>query len=227
MNARTYNLDPNAAKSANSGGKRITEAGRFTGVISQAWHETNDNGTEAFVFSFKADNGQEAGPISLYTHNRAGEALPSFDTLCSLMACLRLRSLAPAPGRVTVYDYDNQQDVTKQKDVYQPLFGKRIGVLFRQEEYTKRRGQQAGEKGTRLIVHGFFDPATHLMAAEILDQQKEAKQYERELAYVEANPVKPERNSGGQRGGYGGQQPPHMGTPPMADDFADDDIPFD
>lgn len=229
MNARTYQLDPQAARDANSGGKRITEAGAIAGKITQAWHEKNDRGTEAFVFSFEADNGQAAGPIALYTHNGKGEDLPSFDTVCSLLACLRLRGIRPAAGQVTVYDYDQQKDVTKPKDVYPELAGKRIGVLFRLEEYVKQRGQSAGEIGTRLVVHGFYDAGSRLMAGEILDQVKEPKQFDRELAYIEANPVKKLKNApqggqrGGQQGGYsaaGGQQ----GS--FNDDFADDDIPF-
>lgn len=231
MNARTYQLDPQAARDANSGGRRITEAGAVVGKITQAWHEKNDRGTEAFVFSFEANNGQTAGPIALYTHNGKGEDLPSFDTVCSLLACLRLRGIRPAPGKVTVYDYETQQDVTKPKDVYPELTGKAIGVLFRLEEYVKQRGQSAGEVGTRLVVHGFYDPATTLMAGEILDQAREPKQYARELAYVEANPVKKLKGGGtGARGGAPNRDRPDTAHAnqqgAFVDDFADDDIPF-
>lgn len=229
MTARTYQLDTQAAKAANSGGARITEAGPFVGKITQAWHEVNQNGTEAFVFSFEAKNGQKAGPIALYTHNKAGDKLPSFDTVCSLLAVLRLRGIRPAQGQVTVYDYDKQQDVTKQKDIYPEVAGKDVGVFFRLEEYVRQRGQNAGTTGTRLIVHGFFGPASKLMAGEILDKQAEAKQYERELAYVEREPVKKAKNAGqaqhraaAQNMGMGGAST----AGGFADDFADDDIPF-
>lgn len=229
MTARTYQLDPNAAKAANSGGARITEAGPFVGKITQAWHEVNQNGTEAFVFSFESANGQKAGQIALYTHNGEGKELPSFDTVCSLLAVLRLRGIRPKPGKVTVYDYDRQEEVIKDKDTYPEVAGKAVGVFFRLEEYVKQRGQNAGEIGTRLIVHGFFDPASKLMAGEILDQQREPKQYERELAYVEREPVKKAKNTGQARQRAAMQNVGMGGTSTAGgfdDGFADDDIPF-
>lgn len=225
MSTRTYTLDPNAALAANSGGKRITETGPYVGKITQAWAEKNDNGTDVVCLTFESDAGQEVGPVSLYTHKSNGEALPDWNLLCSIMVCLKIRGLKPVPGTIKVYDQG--KEVQKAKDILPELTNKPIGLLLRQEEFIKTRGEQQGQKGTMMYIFGAFEAGTRLMAPEILKRQTEPKTYERDVAYMEANPVKPLRQGARQRAaapnaGMGGAST----AGGFADDFVDDDIPF-
>ena len=56
--ARDYALDTEAAKKANTGGKRITDAGAYVGTFRAAFYEKNEKGTESVSFLFDSDNGQ-------------------------------------------------------------------------------------------------------------------------------------------------------------------------
>lgn len=183
---RTYQLDPAAAKNANSGGKRISEAGVYVGKIHAAWCETNKNGTEGVFIQFHANTGQEAGPLALYTFNKDGKALSGYDALNALMTCVRVKELQPSKGKVTVYDFDSQSDVEKTKDVFPALNGKPIGFLLRLEEYEN----SGGELKTRLVIAGTFDPATKQMATEILARSKDAVALDRASEWLAKNPVK-------------------------------------
>lgn len=213
--ARDYALDTEAAKKANSGGKRITEAGPYNGTFRAAFYEKNERGTESVSFLFDAENGQEAGPLTVYTHNGKGEPLSGYDALNALMTCMRIRGLKAKSGQVELYDFNSQSMVTKTKELYPDFAGKPVGLFLRKEEYTK----QSGEIGTRLVIAGSFDPKTLQMAGEILGKSESANAWEHMRSWLEANPVKHQKGS-----------KPASSTPVTghsADDFADDDIPFD
>lgn len=208
--ARDFKLNSNAAREANSGGKRITEPGAYTGTIKQAWYECNDNGTESVNLTFASDSGQEAGPLALYTHNGKGEELPSFKTFNAILACLRLRSVEAKPGKVTLWD--GSAEVQRQKDVYPAMIGKRIGLVLQGEEYVNRDG----DTKMRLLIAAPYCAETRRMAAEVLDTS-EPKALDRYLTWFEAHKVKAGRGNRPQR-----QQ---AAAAPAGDGF-EDDIPF-
>jgi hypothetical protein len=218
MTARSYNFDQNAAKDANSGGKRIKEAGKFVGKFRAAWYEQNERGTESVNFLFNAANGQEAGPLTLYTHNGKGETLPSYDTFHAILACLKVRSIVAKPGKVELYDFDSKQNVIKQKEIYPDLMDKPIGLVLQLEEY-EARDMTLKE---RLVIVGPFEAATGLMANEILAKSTTPVGLQRLIDYVTANPVK--RLKG--RRGSAQQQPATASRGQVTSDFVDDDIPF-
>lgn len=211
--AREYTLDADAAKQANTGGQRISETGPYVGKIKAAFYEKNPKGTESVNLMFVADDGREIGPLAMYTHNSNGEELPGYNAFNALMTCLKLRKLAARPGSVDLYDYDSKQVVTKQKDLYAEISGKAIGLFLRREEYEK----QSGETGERMVIAGSFDPATRLMANEILAQKTEAHNYDNMLSWLDREPVKKLRNR---------REPSGNASQPIGSDFADDDIPF-
>jgi hypothetical protein len=212
--ARNYELDPTAAKEANSGGKRITQPDLYIGKFRAAWGETNEKGTESVGLIFVSDEGQEAGPLMLYTHNGKGEALPSYKTLNAIMACMKVRKIAAKPGKVKLYDFDAQADVEREKQTYPELVGPKIGLVLQGEEYENR----SGEVKVRMIVAAPFDASTRRMADEVLTSAPEAKSLDRFLGWFEGHKVKPLRANGGRNAG---------GKPaPASADFIDDEIPF-
>lgn len=180
--ARNYDLDTTAAKEANSGGKRITEPGVYVGTFRAAWAETNDKGTESVGLFFHSDQGQEAGPLMLYTHNGKGEALPSYKTLNAIMACLKVRKLEAKRGNVTFYDHDTRKDVQREKDTYPALVGKRVGIVLQGEEQ-----EYQGELKKRLQLAAPFCAETRRMAGEILEPRPTADALDKYLVWFEAN----------------------------------------
>lgn len=208
---REYTLDTQAAKDANSGSKRIKDSGKYVGKFTAAWYEKNDKGTESVHFLFESNEGQEAGPLALYTHNGAGESLPSYKTLNAIMTCLKVRGIKTSQGQVELYDFAGGGMVTKSKPVYLDLMKKQIGLVLQREEYQK----QDGNIGERMIIAAPFDPATSKMAAEILNNT-EAKSLDGMLRYIDVNPVRALR----------GNKAPTQASNAAAASFADDDIPF-
>jgi hypothetical protein len=208
---RTYELDTTAAKDANSGGKRITEPGLYIGSFRAAWGETNDKGTESVALIFASEQGQEAGPLMLYTHNGKGEELPSYKMLNAIMACMKQRRLTLKPGKVKLYDYDSKQDVEKDKQTYPELVGPRIGLVLQSEEYENRDG----ELKTRLVIAAAFEAEHRRMADEVLAQSSEPKALQRFLVWFEQHKVKPLKRTGTSR----------VSAPVAAGDF-DDELPF-
>jgi hypothetical protein len=217
--ARDYILDAQAAKEANTGGMRITESGRYTGRFTAAWYEQNDKGTESVHFLFKADDGREAGPLALYTHNGAGEPLPSYKTFNAILTCLKVRGIKAVQGKVALYDYNAGGMVEKVKPLYPELANKPIGLLLQGEEYAK----SSGDIGTRMIIVGPFDPATGKMAAEILanTEPKALASLER---WLEVNPVKKLKNRPSTPADRYADS--HAGSGSGAGGAFDDDIPF-
>ena len=210
--ARDYTLNATAAKEANSGGKRITEPGAYTGTFRAAWYEVNGNGTESVGLFFLSDQGQEAGPLMLYTHNGKGDELPSFKTLNALMACLKLRKLEVKPGRVKFYDHDSRSDVERDKETYPAIVGKRIGIVLQGEEQ-----EYQGELKKRLQLVAAFCPETRRMAAEIIDSKPTAEALDRYMTWFEQNKWRHVKSKQSVK-----RQEP---APADANDF-DDDIPF-
>ncbi|EQB8440333.1 hypothetical protein QK383_10360 [Pseudomonas aeruginosa] len=213
--ARSYALDTQAAKEANTGGKRITETGKYTGTIIAAFYEQNARGTESVNIMFAADNGQECGPLNLYTHNGNGEPLAGYKMLNALMTCAKTKSLTWRVEPLDLYDYDEQKVVTKQKECCVELKGKQIGLILQQEEYEK----SAGGIGERMVIAAPFEFGTELMAAEILAGQKQPAALGNYMAFIAKNPVRRLRKNGQQ-------QAPQRQQADHGSDYFDDDIPF-
>lgn len=214
--SRNFDLDTTAAKESNSGGKRINEPGVYTGKFRAAFYEKNEKGTESVNLIFVSDAGQEVGPLSLYTHNFKGEPLPSYKTLNAIMACMRLRKLDSQVGKVLLYDFDQQADVSKDKEIYPALIGPRIGLVLQGEEYENSRG----EVKTRMLIGAPFDAESRRMADEVLGQSEVAKALDRYLEWFEKNKFKASKGSAPAR-----VQKAAQGQP-ANNDFVDDDIPF-
>ena len=191
---RSYSFDKQAALDANSGGKRIKDAGAYLGKFKYAWGETNQNGTESVQLHFVADNGQEAGPLALYTFNQKGEKLPAYNTLNAIMTVLRVPNLTPVKAQVELYDFDSRSMVSKTKDTFQQLMGKPIGLVLQREEYQ-------GQSGLKecLIVVGCYEAATSYMADEIINKVALPVALDRMKRWLEAHPVKALKNVAARR----------------------------
>ena len=230
MTARSFNLDPEAAKQANNGGKRINESGKYVGTIKAAWHEVYPSGAEAVLIKFDSDQGQEAGPLMLFTHGKDGQTLGGFNTVQAMMTCVQARALTPQQGQVELYDFDTQKEVTKQKDIYPELTGKRIGLLLREEHVTEKDGtpktRDDGSIKTRMIMFAPFCAETERTASEILERVTQGKKLATMVQWLQENPLKKAKKAPmphDPRPQQTSYQPDNGGYP----DWNDSDIPFD
>lgn len=219
--ARDFTMNPQAAKESNSGGKRIDQHGVYRGTFRAAFYEKNDKGTESVNLIFVAENGQEAGPLALYTHNGNGEELPSFKTFNAILACMKLRGVKSQPGKVKLWDSASNAEVEKQKDCYPAMIGPRIGLVLTEEEYLNRNG----EKRTRIVIAAPFNAETGQMADEVLNSQPSGA-LDKYTAWLTAKdrwlkPLKSAAHAAPATGARGYSEAPAGGG------FPDDDIPFD
>lgn len=219
--ARSYALDTQAAKEANTGGKRITETGKYPGTIAAAFYEQNQNGTEIVNIMFISDSGQECGPLPLYTHNGRGEVIAGYKTLNALMTCAKVKKLSWQNQPLDLYDYDEQKVVSKQKECCVELAGKKIGLVLQQEEYRKGNG----DIGERMVLAAPFEHGTERMAAEILGGQNQAAALGSYIAYIARNPVRKLRD-GGQTANQSYTQTSQSQQGAHGPANFDDDIPF-
>lgn len=209
--ARDFNLDTNAAKEANNGGKRITDVGVYVGTFRAAWYEKNDKGTESVQLIFVSDAGQEAGPLALYTHNGAGDELPSNKMLHAILASMKVRGVKAQPGKVTLWDYDTKSEVEKTKETYPAMMGPTIGLVLTDEEYRNRNG----DVKTRLQIGMAFNSETRQSAAEVLGSET-ATALDNYTAYLD--------KTGRWHKPINGSHAPSQAA--NAPTFDDDDIPF-
>lgn len=212
--ARTYALDVQAAKEANTGGKRITETGKYQGAITAAFYEKNEKGTESVNIMFASDNGQEVGPINLYTHNSSGEPIAGYKMLNALMTCAKVKALSWKTEALDLYDFNESKTVSKQKECCVELKGKKIGLVLQQEEYRKGNG----DIGERMILAAPFEAGSELMAAEILAKITVPTALGSFMSFIAKNPVRKLREGG---------VAPARQSGPIQDGPDFDDIPFD
>jgi len=208
-----YNLDPQAARKADTTGGMITEIGKYVGTFTQAVDVTASTGTKGIALTFQSTAGQKAR-ISLYTQKPNGEKLMGFDALSAIMTCLSLRSITPRLGVYLKWNPDTKADDKVQGEIFPDLCGKAIGVLLESEDYPKNNGGT----GTRMVLKGVFQAATELTASEILDKKTSPEQLARMVQSLRHRPIR------------GAKQTPaaHSSSSPAGSGFddMDDDIPF-
>jgi hypothetical protein len=206
-----YQLDTAEAKRADSTGNQIKEIGKYVGTFTQAADITAKTGTKGIAFNFVTSTGQKAR-CSIYTMKADGTKLGGYGTLSAMMACLKLRTLAPVAGKITGYDYDTNQDTVTDGNIF-PDLCKPIGVLLETEEYLKRDNST----GSRMVLKGVFQADTELTASEILERKTKPEQLEKMVAALRHRPLKapaaqPTRTHAHADSGF--------------DSFEDDSIPF-
>lgn len=210
--ARSYKLDSNAAKKAEQINSRLEKTGEYTGVFTRAEAVQSKKGTDGIEFSFKADSGETADYLSLWTYNSDGEELRGAQMVQALMTCMRARTLEAKPGTVEKYDRESGQRVPVKADIYPDLMNKRIGLLVQMEEYQANDGSFKW----RPNIWGCFEPSTQFTATEILDKATKAERLTELVGRLQDKPLKSKPAA------------PIRPQSTLVDDpaFADDQIPF-
>ena len=201
-----YNLDMQAAKSADQINSRIDSTGKYLGTFTRAEPIKSQKGSQGIDFSFKADNGASADYLTIWTHNASGETLHGYKLLMALMTCLRVKALKPEVGEVEKYDPDTKQRGPVSVPLFKELMGKPVGLLLQMEQYAKKDGSTAWKPA----IFAPFDK-DEFTASEILNKSAKQETLAKMVIALKDRPLKngaiiPAPSSGG-------------------DDFSDD-VPF-
>jgi len=216
-----FNLDANAARSADNKSAFIDEAGKYIGAFTRAeYMEKSETGSTGIGFTFKTREGAEAQfYLNLsYQHgtkNDGGHAL-----LNALMACMQLRTVAdPQPMEAEKWDSDAKQRVKVTVKGFKEMVGKPVGLLLQMEiEKNSTTGME------RPVIFAPFSAESEKTASEILDSRNQAPaKLEKMVQQVMSKPVVDRRPKGQASNGSVQHQ-----SGPIADgpDSYDSDIPF-
>lgn len=214
-----YQLDPQAARQADTAGATIKEIGKYVGEFIQAKDVVTKKGGRGIEFIFKSQNGQKAN-LAIYTMGANGDRYQGYDALMAIMTCMQLRGIKPAPSKITRYDYDAKKEVVEDGTVF-PDLHKPIGVLLETEDYEKKDGTI----GTRMVLKNVFQPSTELTASEILDKKTQPILLPKMVEGLRHRPLKGHKAPAQREDdGFGGPPAGH----PASSGFVDDgsDIPF-
>lgn len=216
-----FNLDANAARSADNKSAFIDEAGKYIGAFNRAeYMEKADTGSTGIGFTFKSRDSAEAQfYLNLsYQHgkrNEGGHAL-----LNAIMACMQLRTVAsPKPMEVEKWDKDAGARVKVTVPSFAEFIGKPIGLLLQMEiEKNSTTGME------RPVIFAPFSAESEKTASEILDPRcTTPAKLEKMVQQIAKKPVVDRRPKGSQGQACSADNHGTDDQPPQ--DW--DDIPFD
>lgn len=217
-----FNLDANAARSADNKSAFIDEAGKYVGEFIRAeYMEKQETGSTGIGFTFKSRDGAEATfYLNLsYQHGTRNEG--GYAMMNAIMACLQLRTVgAPQPTQFEKWNKDTQQREQVTAPGFPELLKKPIGLLLQMEI---EKSSQTGM--ARPIIYAPFSAESEKTASEILDQRcTTPAKLEKMVQQLMKKPVHDRRPKSAQGVSASSQADPYdYGNPP---DFSDD-IPFD
>lgn len=180
-----YQLDTNAARNADVIFSKIESKGKYFGTLTRAEQVTSSQGTKGVDLSFKADTGETADYLTLWTHNKDGKQLMGFNTLMAIMTCLRVKELKAENGEVEKYDRDLQKRVKVTVPLFKELMGKPLGLLIHMEEYAKTAGGTAWKPA----ISAAFDK-DEFTASEILTKAVKPETLPRMVQALRDRPLK-------------------------------------
>lgn len=215
-------LDPKTAKAADTVMAPITEAGKYIGTLTRAESLKSNSGTLGLGLSFRAESGQTADYLDIYTRKADGTELMGAKAVNAILACLRLRGAKEGVIEVEKWNKDAGQRVKMDVPGYPELMGKRIGLLLQQELSI----DQNGKEQSRMVVFGVFSPDTELTASEILDGKTNPERLSKMVEALAARPVRDNRKGRGTKPAGSGAQRGSGASSGTGFDDMDDDIPF-
>ena len=155
---------------------RISQTGKYIGLITQCELAQSPNGAQYVEFAFKAlewDAKDEHGEVShgegsmidfirLYITSNSGEPTFNRSILDALMTVLKIDKMEGKPANVFERDGSKRQgyripELEKQK----------VGFLLQRENYTYTKNNEPKE-GFQMILQSAFDPVTGKCASEII-----------------------------------------------------------
>jgi hypothetical protein len=212
-----YSLNTTAARQADERSGRITEIGKYVGLLTRAEDVTSSKGTRGVDFAFETNDKQSAN-FTLWTYNKEGKELYGFKQLQAMMACLKVREMAPTKAMVRKWDRASQGLVNVEAMIFDALMNKPIGILFETEEYQKFENNVPSDIGSKVVPAYFFEAQSELTASEILDKKVQPTQLAKLVQTLKHRPLR--------KGETGTSISSGAPTAASGNGFDDDDIPF-
>lgn len=209
-----YSLNTTAARQADERSGRIAEIGKYVGIFTRAEDIASPKGTRGIDFAFETHDKQSAN-FTLWTYNKENKEIYGFKQLQALMACLRVRDMAPKKAVVRKWDRHSQGMVDIDGMIFDALMNKPIGILFETEEYQKFENNVPTDVGTKVVPAYFFDAQSEMTASEILDKKVQPVQLAKLVQTLRHRPLR--RSAAGASA---------ADAPAGGGGFADGDIPF-
>ena len=213
-----FALDTKAAASYGKGSSFISDSGAYVGTLIRAADAVSAKGTQGVDLMFRTNSGDTADYITIWHTKADGERLSGFEAINALMTCLKLRGAKKGQHNTEKWNKATKSYEKIQMEGYPDFCNKPLGIVLQATLESDQNG--ADRQGKQII--GFFDPATRLTAAEILNKATKAEALDKQLEYLLRVPVKDLRK-GGSRPATSKSQ-----SAPAGNGFADfdDDIPF-
>lgn len=166
----SYDYDEAAATKSDKAADALTDGGAYIGKFVSVEATTSEKkGTKGVKFAFTSPGSGNA-EFTLWTQGEDGTKYFGFDQLQGLMFLMGVKSLKSVKGKVTAW-VDNEKGQREQQEIdgftFPDLCNKPIGVVFQQELYSTNKGAT----GSRLSLHGAFQPETKLMMSEIKERK--------------------------------------------------------
>lgn len=197
-----YQLDTNAAKKADVIFSKIDSKGKYMGALTRAEQVTSQKGSVGVDLSFKAEGGESADYLTLWTHNKDGKQLMGFNTLMAIMTCLRVRELKAQDGEIEKYDNDKKARVKVVVPLFRDLMDKPLGLLIHMEEYAKTVGGTAWKP----VIAAAFDK-DEFTASEILNKSVQPEALPKMVQALRDRPLKGSTTSWAASNGSPGDMP--------------------
>lgn len=218
-----FNLDANAARSADNKSAFIDEAGKYVGQFVRAeYMEKAETGSTGIGFTFKTREGAEATFYLNLSYQHGTRNDSGYAMMNAIMACLSLRAVgAPQPIKFEKWNSDTRQREEVTAPGFAELLNKPIGLLLQMEiEKNSTTG------AARPIIYAPFSAESEKTASEVLDPKcTSPAKLEKMVQQLMKKPLFDRRPKSAQQSaapGYGNDGYDY-GAPP---DFSDD-IPFD
>lgn len=217
-----FNLDANAARSADNKSAFIDEAGKYIGAFTRAeYMEKAETGSTGIGFTYKTREGAEAQFYLNLSYQHGTKNDGGHATLNAIMACMQLRTVAaPQPMEIEKWDNDTKQRVKVTVPGFKELVGKPLGLLLQMEiEKNSTTGME------RPTIFAPFSAESEKTASEILDTRNPPPaKLEKMVQQVMKKPVSDRRPKGQSASSGGGYTGGHDQSAPPSDW---DEIPFD
>lgn len=161
-----FNLDPNAARSADNKSAFIDEAGKYVGEFVRAeFMEKSETGSTGIGFTFKSRDGAEASFYLNLTYQHGTRNEGGYAMVNAIMACLQLRTVgAPQPTIFEKWSSETRQREQVTAPGFPELLRKPVGLLLQMEI---EKSSQTG--AARPIIYAPFSAESEKTASEILD----------------------------------------------------------
>lgn len=174
---RSYSVNVDQARASEQIGTRITEPGKYVGIITQAVAVSGQSPSlsQGIAFTFRSDGGQTA-EFRIWDIGKDGkENSRGANVINALMLCTKTKELTPQQGEAEVWD--NGVRGKKTTTVFPQIHGKRVGALMN-KIVQMRNGKEVFDMDLMIP----FDAETGRTPSEIADKKPTGS----ELARFEA-----------------------------------------